>query len=62
LGQIRGVASPEFIQCAGNGFAPIAIVSADLLQVVGDVRGHPLNGAKARQARQYRQSIRGRMH
>jgi hypothetical protein len=49
------------IQRAGNGFAPIAIVSAGLLQVVGDVRRHPLNGAKARQARQYRHSIRGRM-
>jgi hypothetical protein len=30
LGQIRGVASPKFIQRAGNGFAPIAIVGAGL--------------------------------
>jgi hypothetical protein len=53
--------SPKSIRRAGNGFAPIAIVGAGLLQPMSTFADFLRIGAKALQARQYRHSIRVRM-
>src|SRR6266545_5456303 len=52
--------SPKSIRRAGNGFAPIAIVGAGLLQPMSTFADFLRIGAKARQARQYRHSTRVR--